>query len=416
MKIYKGNNLTSNIFAAGIILLLIVLLSYFGPSITGLQTFTCGAEEVSSGQAGEVRKVIQTGGEENPANCAPSACSSGFYDIGIATDKYYQLIYGPSSNWRYAYQRICVKDANAGEIIQCSSSAKNTPCTPADCSSGKISIANVWDVRNFNYTDGTWDYKGYRVCASGIGLSGGSTQEAEQQSPQSFPDPPPCAQDQQSAGIFKELHHHEPDYYRSFRICVKYATIYTVSSTTTSTTAPPSAVPIASTSSSATSTTSTPTSSSATSTTISNATTESPSTTTTISGGTTTATPTTTTISGRTTTTTTTNQAIANDTQPSELITKAETKISESFAEQNTTAVEQAKSLLAQAKLLEADRKYEEATQKAREAISILDAAKEQQEKTSTNLLISNAVLILAAIIIIAAIYQNRKQKQAVSK
>ncbi len=406
-----------NFLIALVILFFIFLFSMFGPTITSFQTFTCSTEEVSSGSGGEIRITSQSRGVENSGNCLPAPCSAGTFDVGIFTDKSIHLT---QSYPIYRYERICIKSATAGEIKQCQAGIKSandtaTPCTPDACSQG-TSIATLLEIRDYDYlTTQDWIGKLIRICAGGGWITSGSSQAVEQQSPQSFPDPPQCISGEESVGVIKETHHFEPDYFRTYRLCVKYSpptplTAPTTTSSTTTTLAPTTS------SSSATTTTASLTNETNVSTTTTALSTNETnvSTTTTISPSTN-ETNVSTTVSTATATTTATIPSTATTSAPPieqevrTLIGSAESQISTASEEtKNSTALIEAKNLLIQAKLLEAEKKYEEAKLKALEAISLAETARAKAEGESILSLV--IVAILAIMLIAILIYFQQKE------
>ena len=365
------NHLTNSLSISILILLLIFIISIAGPAITGLQTTpTCGAEEISSTAYGETHLRVQTGGSQDRTGCPLTNCGAGMYPVAGPDD-----IFKDSSGaaTKFTYQLICMRAATDASQTQCTTeiSSEANACTPSACPQGLNNLGTVTDLYKSDLSTSAWYNRVYRFCAVGGGILGGSTVSAEQSG--SFPSPPSCPSGY-DVGTYKNIHFKEGQTYRAYRICVNYAAPLTPSSTSTTT---------SSTTSSSTTTTIPPTTSSSTSTTTTNPTTSS----------------------------TTTTVSRENST---ELISKVETKLLESPATQNTTQLEQAKDLLAQAKLLEADKKYEEAKQKAQEAITLLDAVKEQQEKTSFNLLVSMIGLVIIALIVLGLIYQSRKKEKQI--
>ena len=395
-----------NILITFLILLGVFILSLYGPSITGFQTFSCDNEQTFSYPAGEVKMRIQTGGSQDRSQCPLSSCSAGFDIVGWPDDIFKD---SGGTTTKFAYQIICVRGAQylqQGQP-QCTTeiSDENNACVPPSCE-GTTSLGIVSDLFNYNPSTGKWYQRVYRFCGAGSGITGGTITQAEQTD--SFPDPPSCTSGY-NAAVVREIHFKEGEKYRAYRICVQSTTplvsttTTTTAASTTTTEAPTTTTtlqPTSTTSLSSTTTTNNQTNVSSTSTTSTSTTTPS---TTTISP--------TTTFPEETTTSMEVEEEVTSQQNSSELISEAEIKILESSSQaRNISQFEQAKELLAQAKLLEADQKYEEAKQKALEAILILEAVKEQQEKTSFNLLISLVCLVIILIIIIGLIYKSRKK------
>lgn len=189
------------------------------------QPMTCGTETVSSGTGGEVRMIVQTNGTEGDERCLPSACSSGMKNIGTITDKY-----SSASILKFVYQRICIKDALAGEINQCQSSinSESAKCSPPQCSSGYSSIL-LDDMRD--KSGNFWTHVVYRVCAKGPE----SLVYKMNESSGSFAEPAACGSNYTEVGSYKEIHFGDSEIYRNYRICVKLSASQATTTTTSTT-------------------------------------------------------------------------------------------------------------------------------------------------------------------------------------
>ncbi len=304
-------NFVFNVSIVILILAAILVISNLqllgGP--TGAQTF--GTESVSSGTNGEVRSVVQTGGTEAPGSAPLGACSAGFIEAGIYTDKYTNQ--GASTTY-YKYQKICAK-GTSGTLKTCTStvSSEGNACTPATCDAGQIDVGEFRDLKNF-VSFSQFDVTVYRLCVAGID-SGNIVSGGTGSSP--GPTPADCTTGSNS-GVLTQIYFDDAGYYRTWRVCIAYTPPTTSSSTTTTEPPTTTSTPGGSTSSSTTTppTTSGGTTSSSTppttsggttttsgGTTTTGGTTTSGITTTTNRGTTTTAAPTTTTTSGGITTT-----------------------------------------------------------------------------------------------------------------
>ncbi len=235
-----GKNFVFNVSIVILILVAILVISnpQFLGGPTGAQTF--GSESVSSGTNGEVRSVLQTGGTESSGGAPLGACSAGYVEAGIFTDKYTNI---DSSTTYYKYQKICVK-GTSGTLKTCTGTvaSEGNACTPAACDAGQIDVGMVRDLRNF-VSFSQFDVTVYRLCVAGID-SGNIVSGGESGSP--GPTPATCASGSNS-GVLTQIHFDDAGYYRSWRVCIAYTPPPTSSSTTTeppttsssSTTTPP---------------------------------------------------------------------------------------------------------------------------------------------------------------------------------